>query len=83
MNCHACHNKVDKCDCFTNPMNNKFKASKPTREYGISYEPKKGVNVHGPGGYTRGCRCNVCREAKKAYARKFREVYKARRDLEG
>lgn len=38
---------------------------------------------HGYGGYTRGCRCEVCRAAKRAYMRHKRRAASLRRRQAG
>jgi hypothetical protein len=45
--------------------------------------PAREVKTHGYNGYTLGCRCDICRKAKREYARERRAAAKQAADARG
>lgn len=41
------------------------------------------MKKHGMSLYSRGCRCAVCRESRRIYAKKYRDLLKERRERHG
>jgi hypothetical protein len=58
--CPACLNEIELCDCFTSNL-------EPLEVIDEDNEPKEGIKTHGQGGYSKGCRCQVCSQAKREY----------------
>lgn len=73
--CPACHNTIEECDCFSSDLSEmefkKHVVKTETRPYGVPQEPLAGIKKHGTSGYTKGCRCGVCRKARTLYRREF------------
>lgn len=66
--CPACFNKLENCDCFDDELDSgPVESDKRTRSYGKDEKPKMDIKKHDATGYTKGCRCWQCREAKRIY----------------
>lgn len=73
--CPACHNILEACDCFTDEVDlspfKSFDSGHAVRPYGRNEKPKMDVKKHDTTGYTKGCRCWQCREAKRVYQSEY------------